>query len=114
LHIASIAFPAFVAEATSVKQTDPLAMRLCEHRFSLREGIIEKSDLAQRACVGHRVGSDEARILEVENNSRYRKCKESAHMACLTNLIRQPSLEISYVFIPLISNEAGDLQERLI
>jgi hypothetical protein len=30
---------------------------------------------------GHRVGWDEARILEIESNSRYRKYKESAHMA---------------------------------
>jgi hypothetical protein len=113
-HIASIPFPVIVAEATSVKQTDPLAVRLYEHRYSLREGLIEKSDLTQHACEGHRVGSDEARILEVENNSRCRKYKESAHMVCLTNLISQPGLEISYGFISLISNEAGDLQGRLI
>jgi hypothetical protein len=49
----------------------------------------------------HRVGWDEARILEIESNSRYRKYKESAHMACLTNLISQPSLDISPIWIPL-------------
>jgi hypothetical protein len=27
---------------------------------------------------------DEARILEIENNGRYKKYKESAYMACLT------------------------------
>jgi hypothetical protein len=28
------------------------------------------------------VGWDEARILEIKSNSRYRKYKESAHIAC--------------------------------
>jgi hypothetical protein len=52
------------------------------------EGLLEKSKLAQHAYEeGHRVGCDEARILEIESNSMYRKYKESAHMACLTNPI---------------------------
>jgi predicted GIY-YIG superfamily endonuclease len=37
----------------------PLAMRLREHRYNLKEG--------------HRVSRDETRILEIESNSRYRK-----------------------------------------
>jgi predicted GIY-YIG superfamily endonuclease len=74
----------------------PLAARLCEHRHYVREGLLEKSKLAQHAYEnGHRVGWDEARILEIESNSRYRKYKEWAHMACLTNPITQPSLDIS-------------------
>jgi hypothetical protein len=43
--------------------------------------------------------------LEVESNSRYRKYKESAHMAYSTNPIRQPSLDISPIWIPLINEE---------
>jgi hypothetical protein len=50
------------------------------------------------------IGWVEARILEVESSSRYRKYKESAHVACLTNLISQAILDISSVWIPLISN----------
>jgi hypothetical protein len=47
-------------------------------------GLLEKSKLAQHAYdEGHNVGWDDARILEVESNSRYRKYKELAHMACL-------------------------------
>jgi hypothetical protein len=30
---------------------------------------------------GHRVGRDEARILEIESNRKYRKYKEPTHMA---------------------------------
>jgi hypothetical protein len=59
-------------------------------RHNLKEGLLEKSKLVQHAYEeGHRVGWDEARILEIESNSRYRKYKESAHMACLTNQISQ-------------------------
>jgi hypothetical protein len=49
-------------------------MRLHEHRHKLRESLLEKSKLAQHAYEeGHRVGWDEARILETESNNRYRK-----------------------------------------
>jgi hypothetical protein len=84
----------------------PLAVRLRELKHNLREGLLEKAKLAQHAYEeGHRVGWDEARILDIESNSRYRKYKESAHMACLTNLISQPSLDISPIWIPLISDD---------
>jgi hypothetical protein len=59
-------------------------------------------------------GWDEARILEIESNSRYRKYKESAHMLYLTNLINQPSVDISPIWIPLISNEVSSSQGRLV
>jgi predicted GIY-YIG superfamily endonuclease len=52
----------------------PLAMRLREHKHNLRDGLLEKSKLAHYSYEeGHRVGWDEARILEVESNSRYTK-----------------------------------------
>jgi predicted GIY-YIG superfamily endonuclease len=74
----------------------PLAMQLREHRHHLQQGFLEKSKLAQHAYEeGHTLGWDDARILEIESNCRYRKYKESAHMACLTNPISQPSLDIS-------------------
>jgi predicted GIY-YIG superfamily endonuclease len=69
----------------------PLAVQLREHRHNLQQGFLEKSKLAQHAYEeGHRIEWDGARILEIESNSRYRKYKESAHMACLTNPISQP------------------------
>jgi hypothetical protein len=52
----------------------PLVVRPCEHRHNLKEGLLEKSKLAQHAYEeGHRVCWDDARILEIESNSRYRK-----------------------------------------
>jgi hypothetical protein len=77
-------------------------------------GLLEKSKLAQHAYEeGHRVGWADARILETENNSRYRKYKESVLVICLTNPISQPSLDISPVWIPFISNEVSNSQRSV-
>jgi hypothetical protein len=101
----SIAFPVNVAEATLVKQADH-QLWCCRH--SLRKGLTERSKLPKHAYAGHRLDWDEAKILEIGSNSRYRKYKESACMAYLTNLSSQPSLEISPVWILLVSIEAGN------
>jgi hypothetical protein len=54
-------------------------------RRGRRHLLLEKSKLVQHAYEeGHRVGWDEARFLEIESYSRYRKYEESVHMACLT------------------------------
>jgi hypothetical protein len=88
-------------------------MRLHEHRHNLKEGLLERSKLALHAYEeGHRVAWDNPRILEIESNSRYSKYKESAHMACLTNPISQPSLHISPIWIPIISNEVTNSHRR--
>jgi hypothetical protein len=92
----------YIAETGST-----LAVRLRKHKHNLKEGLLEKSKLA------HRVGWDEARIMEIESNSRYRKYKESAHMACLYNPISQISLDISPIWIPFISNEVSNSRGRL-
>jgi hypothetical protein len=46
---------------------------------------------------GHQIGWEEARILQIETNSRYIKYKDSAHMECLTNMINQSCLKISLI-----------------
>jgi hypothetical protein len=77
----------------------------------LNTTVLEKSKLAQHAYEeGHGVSWDEARILEIVSNSRHRKYKESAHTACSTNPIRQPSLEISPTWILLISKKVSKLK----
>jgi hypothetical protein len=63
---------------------------------------------------GHKVGRDEARILDIESHSKYRKHKEAAHMACSIAPISQPSLDISPIWIPIISNEVNISQRRSI
>jgi hypothetical protein len=72
----------------------------------LKEGLIEKSKLVQHAYEkGHRVVWDEARILEIDSNSRHMKYKELAHIVCLKNRISQLSPDISPIWIPLIIDE---------
>jgi hypothetical protein len=89
-------------------------VRLREHRHNLQQDLLEKSKLAQLAYEeGQRVGFDEARILEIESNHRFRKYKESAHMACSTNTISEPTLDFSRIWIPLISNELPTHREDL-
>jgi hypothetical protein len=91
----------------------PLAMWLHEHRHNFKEGLIEKSKIVQHAYEeGLRVGWDEARILEIESNSRYGKYKELAPVVCLTNPIRQPSLNVSPIWIPLIGSEVTNSEIR--
>jgi predicted GIY-YIG superfamily endonuclease len=58
-----------------IAETDRhLTARLHEHRHNSQEGLLEKSELAQHAYEeGHRVGWDEAMILEIRTNGRYTK-----------------------------------------
>jgi hypothetical protein len=74
---------------------------------------LEKSKLAQHEFKeDHQISWNEAKILHIEGNSRYRKYKESAHMACMNNPISQPSLAFSPIWIPLIKKEVNTLQGR--
>jgi hypothetical protein len=60
--------------------------------------------LAQRTYEeGHRVVCDEARILEIDGNSWNKKFKESVHMACLKNPMRQLILDVSPILSPIIN-----------
>jgi hypothetical protein len=90
-------------------------MRLREHRHNLKQGLLEISKLAKHAYEeGHKVGWNEARILDIKSHSKYKKYKEAAHMACSINPISQPSLDISPIWIPIISNEVNSSQRRSI
>jgi hypothetical protein len=81
-------------------------VQLREHRQNLKKGRLEKLQLAQYAYEeGQGVGWDEANVLEIESNSRYRKHKESAHMACLNN-------SISLLSTSALSAKFGNSQGR--
>jgi hypothetical protein len=47
----------------------------------------------------------EAKILQIEPNTTYRKYKESADMSLLDQPISQPSLDISSIWTPVITAE---------
>jgi hypothetical protein len=47
----------------------------------------------------------EAKVLQIELNTTYRKHKESAHMSLVDHPISQPSLDISPIWIRVIAAE---------
>jgi hypothetical protein len=89
-----------------------LSVRLREHRHNLKEGHLEKSKLAQHAYEeGHRVdwmkpGSWKLKVTAGIGNTR------NWPIWHVFNPISQPSLEISPIWIPVISNEVINSQRR--
>jgi hypothetical protein len=75
---------------------------------------LEKSKLAQHAYEeGHRICWKEAKVLQTEPNTTYRKHKKSAHIALEDHPISQPSLDISPIWTPIIiAAEVRKLQLR--
>jgi hypothetical protein len=62
-----------------------LEVRIKEH---LTQGLLEKSKLAQHAYgEGHKICWKEAKVLQIEPNTTYRKYKESAHMSLIDHPI---------------------------
>jgi hypothetical protein len=89
------------------------SMRIKEHKHNLKQGLLEKSKLAQHSYEeGHHIKWDEAEAIQKEPNTIYRKYKESAHMAYLENMISQPSLELSPFWLPIIREEIKRMQEN--
>jgi hypothetical protein len=88
----------------------PLAMWLHEHSKSFKKLKVVQPVYEE----GHRVGWDEAKILDTESNSRHGKYRESSYMACLVNLISQLNLDFSPVWNLLVTKEVGSLEGRSI
>jgi hypothetical protein len=79
----------------------------------LTQSLLEKSKLAQHAYgEGHKICWNEAKGLQIEPNTTYRKYKESAHMSLLDHPMSQPSLDISHIWTPVITAEVKRLQHR--
>jgi hypothetical protein len=75
-----------------------------EHKCNLTQGLLEKSKLAQHEYeVEHKICQKEAKVLQIEPNTAYRKYKESAHMSLIEHPISQPSLDISPIWPPVIT-----------
>jgi predicted GIY-YIG superfamily endonuclease len=95
------------------KTSRPVEVRIKEHKYNLTQGLLEKSKLAQHAYEeGHRICWNEAKVLQIEPNTAYRKYKESAHMSQLDHPISHPSLDISPIWTPVITAEVKKLQLR--
>jgi hypothetical protein len=61
---------------------------------------------------GHEICWKEAKVLQIEPNTTYRKYKESAHMSLTDHPIRQPILEIFPVWTPINPAEVRKLHLR--
>jgi hypothetical protein len=61
---------------------------------------------------GHKICWNEAKVLQLEPNTTYRKYKESAHTSLLKHPISQPSLDISPIWTPVITAEVKELPLR--
>jgi hypothetical protein len=67
----------------------------------------EKSNLAHHAYEeDHNICYTEAKVLQTEPISTYRKCKEAAHMVLAGHLISQPSFYISSIWISIIEQKS--------
>jgi len=76
------------------------------NRQNSEEGHLERSILAQHSFEkNHCIVLKEAKILEAEINSVYRKYKKAAYLSCLQNPINKPSTEISSIWYTPISKE---------
>jgi hypothetical protein len=53
----------------------------------------------------HKICWKEAKVLQIEPNTTYRKYKESAHMSLIEHPISQSSLDISPIWTPIITAE---------
>jgi hypothetical protein len=58
---------------------------------------------------GHKICWEEAKVLQIEPNTTYRKYKESAHMYLIDHLFSQPNLDISPIRTPIIAAEVREL-----
>jgi hypothetical protein len=73
--------------------------------------FFKKSKLAQHPYEeGHRTCWQEAKVLQIEPNTTYRKHKEPADMSLLDHPISQTSLDISPIWTLVITAEVRQLQ----
>jgi predicted GIY-YIG superfamily endonuclease len=93
----------------------PLEVRIKKHKYKLTYGLLEKSKLAQHAYEeGHKICWKEARVLQIEPNTTYRKHTESVFMSLIDHPISQPSLDIPRIWTPVITAEVRKLQLYLV
>jgi predicted GIY-YIG superfamily endonuclease len=89
----------------------PLEVHFKEHKYNLTQGLLQKSKVAQHVYKeGHKICWNEAKVLQFEPNTTYRKCNESSHMSLIDHPMSQPSLGMSPIWTPIITAEVQKLQ----
>lgn len=97
-------WPSECRSSLNITTGRPWAVRLRQHGLNLEERHLKRSRLAQRSCLENcRVLWKEAKIVEVEKKSVYRKYKEATYLPCLQNLSADPALK----FLPFCILRSG-------
>jgi hypothetical protein len=79
-------------------------VRIKEHKYNVTQGLFKKSKLAQHAYEKvHKTCWKEAKVLQIEPNTTYRKYNESTHLSLRDQPISQASLDISPIWTPVIT-----------
>jgi hypothetical protein len=87
-----------------------LEVRIKEHKYNLTQGLLENSKLAQRSYEeGHKLGWNEAKVLQIGPNTTYRIYKDSTHMSLIDHPI---ILDISLIWTHVTTAEMEKLQLR--
>jgi hypothetical protein len=82
------------------KTSKPLEVCI-KDKYNLTQCLLEKSKLAQHAHKeGHNICWNEAKVLQIQPNTTYRKYKKSAQVSLIDHPITQPS-DISLIWTPL-------------
>jgi hypothetical protein len=91
----------------------PLEVRIKEHRYNLKQGLLEKSNIVQHACEEVlQICYKETKALQIEHNNTFSKYRDSAHMSLVAHPISEPSLDISPIWTRIIEAEASKLHPR--
>jgi hypothetical protein len=65
----------------------PLEARIKEHNYKLTQGLLEKPKLAQHEqAEGRKIYWNEAKVLQTEPDTFYKKYKATAHMSLVDHL----------------------------
>jgi hypothetical protein len=65
-----------------------LEVHIKKHKYNLAQGLPEKSKLAQHAHEeGNKIHWKQAKVLQIEPNTTYRKYKETVHMSLVVHPI---------------------------
>jgi hypothetical protein len=80
-----------------------------KYKYNLTQGLLGKSKLAQHAYMkkATKYVWKEAKVLQTEPNTTYRKNKESVHISLLDHPISHPILDISPIWTPVITAEVN-------
>jgi hypothetical protein len=89
----------------------PLEVHNKEHKYNLTQDLLENSELVQNGYEeSYKIYWKEARVLQIEPSTTYRKYNESTCMSLVDHPISQVSFDISLIWIPIIAAEVRKLQ----